>query len=68
MEQDSRARLEQVLVHKRHDGDVVLGAHGGGNDRVVVVDDLLQCAHAEGIPADVVDLRAIRLFSYQREQ
>ena len=35
-------RFELVLVDKAEDGDVVLRPDGGGDDGVVVVDDLLQ--------------------------
>jgi hypothetical protein len=44
--QDGAARLDLVLVHERHDVHVVLRPHGRRDDRVVIVDHLLERAHA----------------------
>ena len=61
VEEDRTARLELVLVHEGQDGDVVLGADTGRDDRVVVVNDLLEVADGHGCAAEVVDLAALLL-------
>ena len=38
-------RLQLILVDEAEDGDVVLGADGGGDDGVIVVDDLFKRSH-----------------------
>jgi hypothetical protein len=55
------ARLEQVLVHKGHDGDVVLGADRRSHDGVVLVDPLFERTHAHGRTAQLIDLGALLL-------
>ena len=58
--------LQLVLVHETEDGDVVLAAHAGGDDRVVVVDDLLQVTHGHRGATEVVNLTS--MFSRAGEQ
>ena len=45
VEKDGTARLQQVLVYKGEDADIVLRAHRRRNDGVVVIDDLFQVPH-----------------------
>jgi hypothetical protein len=59
VEEDAGTRLEQVLVDKRHDGDVVLRPGRARHDGVVVVDELLEVADAHGAATHVVDTRPL---------
>lgn len=59
--EDGATRLELVLIDEGEDPDVVLGAHGGGDDGVVLVDELLEASDAHGRAAEVVDLGSILL-------
>mmetsp|Transcript_10763 Transcript_10763/g.33981 ORF Transcript_10763/g.33981 Transcript_10763/m.33981 type:complete len:257 (+) Transcript_10763:749-1519(+) len=59
--EDGAARLDLVLIDERHDVDVVLGSDRRRDDRVVVVDHLLERADAHRRPAQVVHLRALLL-------
>uniref|UniRef100_A0A0K2UNX3 Uncharacterized protein n=1 Tax=Lepeophtheirus salmonis TaxID=72036 RepID=A0A0K2UNX3_LEPSM len=61
IEQDGASRLQLILVYKGQDGHVVLRAHGGGHDGVVVVNYLLQGAHRHGGATKIVHLGALLL-------
>ena len=54
--QENRATwLERVLVDKRKDADVVLGADRSGHDGVVVIDHFLKRTHSHGRATQVVN-------------
>jgi hypothetical protein len=59
MQQHTATRLQQVLVNERHDGDVVFGPGGGGDDGVVVIDDLFERADGHRRAPKFVDGRAL---------
>ena len=61
MHEDGAAGLELVLVDEGEDADVVLGADGGGDDGMALVDDLLEGSDAHGGAAEVVDLGSVLL-------
>ena len=61
MHKNRAARLELILIDKRQDPDVILGPHRGGNDGVILVNQLLQIADAHGGASQIVDLGAILL-------
>ena len=48
--------LQLILFHEAEDEDVVLAAPAGGDDRVVVNDDLLHVTHGHRCAAEVVTL------------
>lgn len=48
MHEDGASWLELVLVDEGEDADVVLGADGGGDDGVALIDDLLERSDAHG--------------------
>jgi len=54
VKKNRRAGLQKILVDKRHDRDVVLGSSSRGNDRVVVVDQLLEVTNAHGRASHVI--------------
>jgi hypothetical protein len=60
------ARLEEVLVDKGCDGNIVLGPVCRGNDRVIVVNDLLQVAHRHGRTTDLIHLASVSLHDQWR--
>lgn len=52
--QNRTVRLQLLFIYKRENRHVVLAADRGGHDRVIIVDDLLQIAHAHRIAAQLV--------------
>jgi hypothetical protein len=58
MQQYGTAGFEQILVDKRHDRDVALSASTGGNNRVIVIDDLLQSTDSHGTSAKSINVRS----------
>lgn len=65
VEQDRAARLKLVLVHKGEDGHVVLGAHRGRHNSMVIVNDLLERAHTHGTTSQVIHLTTLFLWPQQ---
>merc|ERR1719427_34716 len=61
IEENAAAWLQLVLVHEAEDGHVVLAAHAGGDDGVVVVNDLLQVANTHGCSSQVIHLATLLL-------
>ena len=58
--------LQQAPVHKAHDGHVVLRPHRARDDRVRLVDDLLERADRHRRAAEVVDLGAVAVLVVAR--
>ncbi|RDX80586.1 hypothetical protein CR513_38834, partial [Mucuna pruriens] len=54
-------RLQLILIDERQDSNIVLGADGGGNDGVVLVDELFEVSDAHGRAAEIVDLGSVFL-------
>ena len=52
--QNRTVRLQLLFIYKRENRHVVLAADRGGHDRMIVVDDLLQIAHAHRIASQLV--------------
>mmetsp|Transcript_23050 Transcript_23050/g.36941 ORF Transcript_23050/g.36941 Transcript_23050/m.36941 type:complete len:416 (+) Transcript_23050:163-1410(+) len=59
VEQHGARRLQQVLVDKRQNVDVVLRAHGGAHNAMILVDELLQRANDEWRARHLLNLVAL---------
>eukprot|EP00126_Sphaerothecum_destruens_P015542 Sdes_comp9561_c0_seq1m1037 len=58
------ARLQLVLVHKGKDGHIVFRPNRARHHRVIVINNLLQSAHAHGRPANFIHFEALFLVSF----
>ena len=63
IEEDIAAGLNHVLVDKGHDADVILGAVCRGDNRMVIVNELIKGANMHGASTEIVDSRAFLLLS-----
>merc|ERR1719320_92168 len=59
VQEDAAARLQLVLVNEAEDGHVVLAANAGGDDGVVVVDNLLQVSHTHRCSSKIINLATL---------
>eukprot|EP00038_Savillea_parva_P006719 m.165443 g.165443 ORF g.165443 m.165443 type:complete len:430 (+) comp12562_c0_seq1:97-1386(+) len=61
MHENRAPRFQLILVHKRQDTDVVLGADCRRHNGMVVINDFLQCAHRHGRSTQFVHFVAFLL-------
>merc|ERR1719427_2170702 len=61
IEENAAAWLQLVLVYEAEYGHVVLATHAGGDDGVVVINDLLQVANTHGCSSQDVHLATFLL-------
>jgi hypothetical protein len=59
VQENAASGLKEILVDKGHDGHIVFPSTRGGNDGVVVVDDLFQRTDHHGRASKLVNLAAI---------
>ncbi len=59
--QNGAFRLKLVLIDEGEDANVALEPDGGGDDGMVLVDELLEVPDAHGRSAEIVDLGSILL-------
>mmetsp|Transcript_1703 Transcript_1703/g.4939 ORF Transcript_1703/g.4939 Transcript_1703/m.4939 type:complete len:207 (-) Transcript_1703:239-859(-) len=64
VQQHRAAWLQLPLVHKRHHAHVVLRPRAAAHDGVVLVNNLLQCAHIHGRSPQIIHLCAILLIAF----
>ena len=55
MKKNTCAGLEQILVDKGHDADIVFGAGSRGYDGVVIIDELLEVSDTHGAASHVIN-------------
>ena len=63
IEQYGTSWLNEVLINKGQHVDIVLGAHGGGDDSMIVIYDLLQSTDGHRSTSQIIYLRPLLLYT-----